>query len=209
MKVYFVRHGESELNKESKHQGSITPLSKSGLNQAERVAKRFKNIPIDIIITSNYVRAVQTATEIQKVNEAEIVQSDLFVEHKLPSLFEGKPFEDEEVKRIHKSIRDNFHDPDWHYADEENFADVLARAKRSVAYIQDIKKENVVVVTHGYFLTVLIFYILFGESADSHTFRFFRKHTDYANTGITVCDYGENNWKLFTWNDIAHLGEEK
>lgn len=65
MKVYFVRHGESVLT-EAKHQTPETPLSRRGSQQAQITAHRFTNLQIDVILTSPYTRALQTAQAIKK-----------------------------------------------------------------------------------------------------------------------------------------------
>lgn len=204
MKVYFVRHGESVLT-ESKHQLPDSPLSDLGRKQAESIAKRFKTIPIDQIISSSYTRALQTAQEIEKVTAVPLLYRDLLVERKMPSTFLGKATNAPEIVPIHEMIREHFYESDWHYADEENFTDLMTRAKKALDFIHSQEKENVVVVTHGYFLTVLVFYILFGENIDLHLFKTFRDHTKNSNTGVTLCEYGNELWKLVTWNDISHL----
>jgi broad specificity phosphatase PhoE len=206
MKVYFVRHGVSTLT-ESKHQTPETPLSDVGIKQTIAIANRFTNIPIEVILTSSYTRALQTAQEIEKITSVSLVESDLLVERKMPSQFYGKPVHDPEIVPIHNTIRENFYNQDWHYADEENFIDLFSRAKKALSYIVSQQKEHVAVVTHGYFLTVMIFYFLFGEGINSHAFKSFRDHTANSNTGLTLCEYKDGIWKLLTWNDIAHLGE--
>lgn len=206
MKAYFVRHGISTLT-ESKHQLPETPLSESGIKQAEAVAQRFIHIPLNIIITSSYTRALQTAQAIEKIKSVSLIQSDLFIERKMPSQFHGKSVHDPEIVPIHNTIRENFYNQDWHYADEENFADLLSRAKKALEFIISQQKENIAVVTHGYFLTVMIYYLLFGENGNSQAFKSFRDHTMNSNTGLTLCDYKDGKWKLLTWNDYAHLGE--
>ena len=70
MKVYFVRHGQTNSNKESRHQFPETPLSDHGLTQADAVAKRFKHLKVDLIISSPYTRALQTATAIKEANNS-------------------------------------------------------------------------------------------------------------------------------------------
>lgn len=204
MKVYFVRHGESELT-EKVHQFPESPLSNLGLQQATSLAKRFIPIPIDLILTSTYKRAVQTALEIEKLKQVPVVQSNLLVERRMPSSFLGKSVDDPLIVSLHKTIREHFYEEKWHLMDEENFADLLARAKEGINFIISQKKEHIVAVTHGYFLTVIIFYILFGEQIEPKSFQFFRKHISNSNTGITMCEHVKGVWKLVTWNDIAHL----
>jgi len=206
MKVYFVRHGESVLT-ERRHQTPDTPLSSLGHKQAKAIANRFNRIEIDLILTSPYIRTYQTAQEIEKVKHVPVIKSDLFIERKMPLSFLGKEVIDHEIYPILQTIRKHFYEPDWHYAEEENLTDLLIRAKAALNFILSQKKENIVVVTHGYFLVVVIYFILFGENSDITSFRLFRARASNTNTGLTLCEYKEDNWKLLTWNDYAHLGE--
>lgn len=208
MKVYLVRHGESTLNKEGgRHQLPETPLSEHGFQQAAVVARRFASIPVDVILTSSYKRALQTALAIKDVKSVPLVKTDLLTERKLPTNFPGKLFDDPEITLTHQLIRDHFHESEWHYADEENFKDLIMRSKAVFDLIHSQKKENIVVVTHGYFLTVMVYHILFSDNVDPRLFQSFRESTTYSNTGLTLCEYVGKKWKLATWNDYAHLGE--
>ncbi len=67
MKLYFIRHGESEGNKQGKIQGTMDfPLSDLGERQADAVAEFTKSLSIDQIYTSDLTRALHTAQAITK-----------------------------------------------------------------------------------------------------------------------------------------------
>lgn len=206
MNVYFVRHGESELT-EKTYQLPETPLSHLGIKQAKSIAKRFTEIPIELILSSTYLRAIETAQEIKKIEEVPIVQNDLFVERRMPSSFLGKKIDDAEVITIHETIRKHFYEPNWHYADEENFSDLIHRAEEALKFVLNQEKENIIVVTHGYFLTVLMFYILFSENMQAEWFTSFRKHIEFSLTGLSIVEYQIQKWKILSLNDYAHLEE--
>lgn len=60
--IYLVRHGESEGNLEGRFMGhSDCGLSQTGRRQAENIAEFFKDTPIDVIVSSDLKRAVNTA----------------------------------------------------------------------------------------------------------------------------------------------------
>ena len=61
MKVYLVRHGESVNNDNGQPRTAETPLSELGENQARAVAKRLSDLKFDLIYSSSYTRAKQTA----------------------------------------------------------------------------------------------------------------------------------------------------
>lgn len=69
MKLYFVRHGETYLNKYKKMQGwSDSPLTKEGEEVALQTAERLKQIPFSAIYTSDLGRTIQTARLIMEKN---------------------------------------------------------------------------------------------------------------------------------------------
>src|SRR3989344_5936185 len=104
MNVYFVRHGESEGNKLQKAQNSETPLSTQGRKQASIVANRLKETPIDVLYSSPYVRAKQTAEIIAKELDKPIEYWEPLKERKRPSEIEGLNISHPKVRKIDKTI---------------------------------------------------------------------------------------------------------
>lgn len=76
MKIYLVRHGESEANAKGIHQGQKidTSLSKNGLEQAKKIAERLKDEDFEIIYSSDLKRAYETAKEIAKFHNIKIIK---------------------------------------------------------------------------------------------------------------------------------------
>lgn len=62
MKIYFVRHGQSEANAAGIIAGSDNPaLTESGINQAQKTGVELINHDIQLVVCSPYLRAQQTA----------------------------------------------------------------------------------------------------------------------------------------------------
>ena len=62
MKIYFVRHGETDWNKERKIQGQVDiPLNEFGRHLARETAKGLRDVPFDVCFTSPLGRARETA----------------------------------------------------------------------------------------------------------------------------------------------------
>ncbi|MBX4198343.1 histidine phosphatase family protein [Candidatus Parcubacteria bacterium] len=214
MKVYFVRHGETEANRKNFAQDEKGALSELGRQQAEFVGKRFKNIPIDLIVSSPYLRAKETTEIIHKSCNKEILWSELFVERRDPSVMVGKDMSSPESKAITKEIRANRHIPDWRHSNEETFTEIKERAKKALLYLRDLKKERILVVTHSGFLRSLLCAMIFGDTLTAEMYnKMFALRT--INTGITLAEYSEHDtwvgsgWVVNAWNDHAHLGEIK
>lgn len=112
--VYMIRHSEPF----KKHKGSIrtnetillenekSPLSIQGEKLAERMAnhKEYKNL--DLVYSSNYVRAMSTAKYFASINNLLVNIDDRFNERvhgvnswsELPSNFEANQFDNEDYK---------------------------------------------------------------------------------------------------------------
>lgn len=62
MKLYLVRHGETDWNKVKKIQGQVDiPLNQFGKRLAEETAEGLRDIPFDLCISSPLSRAHETA----------------------------------------------------------------------------------------------------------------------------------------------------
>ena len=67
MELYLIRHGETAWNDKKLIQGNIDiPLNAEGVNQAKILSEILKEIPFDIIFTSDCRRAKKTAIELAK-----------------------------------------------------------------------------------------------------------------------------------------------
>jgi len=60
--LIVIRHGETDWNRQHRFQGQIdVPLNAVGLTQAERLAQRLADEPIDLLVCSDLQRARSTA----------------------------------------------------------------------------------------------------------------------------------------------------
>ena len=206
--IYFVRHGESEGNQARLYQSSETYLSEKGHSQAKLIADRFSNIEVEIIISSDYIRAKQTAQYISEVKGKDIIESQLFRERKRPSIQENQSKEIPELIDIDKEIEDNWEVLDYRHSDEENFTDLRQRAKECFEFLENMTEDNIVVVTHKNFLHCLVWYRLFGGKVTPREANIITNDFVVSNTGILWMQLNEENldWEIITWNDHAHLG---
>jgi len=211
-RTYFVRHGSTVGNEANAYQVAETPLSETGQKQAFVVAERFKNINIEGIISSDYLRTRQTAEAISKATALPVETSELFRELRRPSDVLNKSKSDEYSKRVMKEISEHQNDPEWHHGDEENPFDCLKRARAALNFLQNAPKEKFVVVTHNIFIKML----MSAMACPDNDRRAVEMHQNLyrlmigENTGITVADFKVYNnapeWQLHIWNDHAHLG---
>lgn len=146
MKLIFVRHGETEQNKEARVQGQQdTKLNRKGIAQARLLARRLKDEKIDTIFCSDLLRARQTAKEIMKHHNVPIKYDKLLRERSF-GVLGGKTFEEYRVHREKaKKERYNFRPMGG-----ENFYDLKRRVRKFLKKIYPkYKNKTVLVVAHG------------------------------------------------------------
>jgi len=119
MKLFIVRHGESQANAQGYSQGKYddwrdTGLTPLGKEQAKKIACRLKDKDISLIICSDLKRARQTADAINKYH-----QVPLKLDHRLRDIMDDETLEQYIPKMM------------------ESFADITKES------------GNVVVVAHG------------------------------------------------------------
>jgi broad specificity phosphatase PhoE len=206
MKVYFVRHGSTDLFEKKFCQTDDEPLNKKGQKQARELGQRFQNIPLDLIVSSSHTRALQTAQAISPHVEV----SSLFVEIRKPSEIIGKSKENENTKNILKKIDEMYlADPSWHYSDEENFEDLKKRGIQALDFLISQNKENILVVSHANFISLMAGLMMFGENFPVDLSLRLKNFFRLGNTGVSICTYDpeKNHWQLQCWNDTSHLLE--
>ncbi len=211
--VYFVRHGESVANATGIRQGPATPLTERGRKQAMLVAKRIAHLSPERIVGSNFMRAKETAEIIRVHGGHKYVEySSLFVERRNPSIMLGKAMDDPEVERMWEKIAKHYGVLGWRHSDEENFEDLITRAKDALTHLEGLPETRIVVASHGLFMKVILAHLLLGENLNGRIFwDQFVPIKNVANTGIMHLEYTDNwqktgkYWKLISWNDHAHL----
>ncbi|XP_040019562.2 putative fructose-2,6-bisphosphatase TIGAR A isoform X1 [Gasterosteus aculeatus] len=95
----LIRHGETQYNKDGLLQGQAidSPLSESGLQQAEAAGCYLKDVEFSNVFSSNMLRAQQTAETIMKHNRScsglQLV-CDALLKEKSFGIAEGRPVQD-------------------------------------------------------------------------------------------------------------------
>ena len=205
--IYFIRHGESVLNAQGIRQGPDGPLSEKGRAQVSVVAEGLTHIdkPIEAIISSPYQRARETAEIIANRLGLPLEFSDLLVERRNPSEIVGRKRYSKEVHKIVDVIDHSYHEDNLRYSDEENFADLKARAKKLIEYIKDREEEVLLCATHGIFMEMIAAYIEFGDNLSAKGYVKYSSFHEVKNAGLAGYLFVENwfkedEWHLWLWN---------
>lgn len=154
MKVYVIRHGLTELNKQKKVNAEIDePLALEGVQQAEEATLLLPKT-IQYIYSSPMLRAKQTAEIINSKLKIPILPEDALSEIHMGSLA-GKSWEEmesgSELKIKHRTVQFDYKT----YGGEE----VKEVKKRVVELLKKInqrhKDKEVLIVTHGGIIRLL------------------------------------------------------
>ena len=144
-KIYYVRHGQTDLNLAKKMQGGGTEkeLNETGVSQAYNTKKELENVKYDLVICSPMKRAKQTAEIINEGRDIPIITDERIRERKLGD-YEGRDVTEEMENNIW-DYKLNYNIPNG-----ENLHDF---EKRIDEFFDDIKEKyhdkSVLIVAHG------------------------------------------------------------
>lgn len=190
MKIYMMRHGETDWNVQHLFQGRTDiPLNENGREVARWTRQGLKDVHFDVAFCSPLCRAKETAQIILEGRDIEPIEDDRIIE---------MGFGEYEATRMHeadKEIEIFFKHPEQ-YVDKkgiEAFEDVLARAK---SFLDDVTSDpkyqdsTILVVTHGAMLRGLI------GAFRGYTVKDFWKGGIHKNCGMTIAEVQNGEKKI-------------
>ena len=195
--LYLIRHGRQN----STLCNVDVELSYEGRIQAQLLRERLMNYEIDALYSSDMIRAIETA---DIINEAFGFEHNIRSEIREISfgLMEGKSDEfNNEHFCAFKAEQQKFLE-DIPYPGGENGTSVYERAMPVIQEIVQSGKQNIVVVSHGGTIRVLLA-ALFGRNQAKR----FLFGLSLENTSITQLVYNpiKDRFYLERFNDYAHL----
>ena len=147
MKIWILRHGETDWNVLWKMQGQTDiPLNEKGIAQAKEAAERLKSERVDAIYSSPLSRAYETARIIAEPHGLQIVTDDRLKEMSFGE-FEGTT---PEYNKINPNRERFFSAPEKYVPSGGETIDEAEA--RCLDFLNDLKKmdhERVLIVTHG------------------------------------------------------------
>ena len=156
MKIWLVRHGQTDLNRARLMQGRTDmPLNETGIRQAEEAAKAVRDISFDAVYASPLNRAVRTASIIsgmpeEKINtDGRLIETDFGKYEKRPYHLLGLGM------TLYWALPEVFPAP-------RTVETIASMVRRSSSFLQDLEKqsfENVLVSCHGGIIRVLCGYL--------------------------------------------------
>lgn len=186
MKIYLVRHGQTDYNKNRLIQGLIdVPLNGYGKEQAELTAKHFINEPIDLIISSPLSRAYETAQIIAKaINyQGEIIIDEHFRERNFGEA-DGKS-----IPTFIENVRKG------EVIGLEPQANLMSRVVKGLSNLKDkYPDKTIIIICHSQTIKAVLTYI---------NPELYSLDTSLGNCSISLIEYKDHKWyvTLANYND--------
>ena len=168
LKLYIVRHGETEWNVIKRFQGQLnTPLTEKGMEKLRETGKNLENVLFEEVYTSELERTVKSAEII--LNENRGYKNKKMELKRLAELnevyfgvWQGLKYEEVFLK-YPEEANNYFYNVKNYKAENveaENLKDALKRFLRGINKILDSHKSgNILVVTHGTVFEMFINYV--------------------------------------------------
>lgn len=160
LELFFVRHGETEWNREGRLQGWLdSPLTSNGIRQINRLKEQLKDVRFDAAFSSTSERAFHTA-QLLVGNNFTIKKDARLMEIHLGS-WQGKRIVDIETFDAERYAH-YCHQPEKYIPDTgESFQQVIQRMNNFLEYCESsFSKGKILVVSHGVAIRALILSIM-------------------------------------------------
>lgn len=139
--IYAVRHCQA------KGQAFDDELTNEGLIDAQKLAGFFKGLEVDTIISSPFLRAVQTAAPLAEKRKLELNLDERLSER----VMSGKSMEDWKDR-----LKDTFDDLALSFEGGESNQSGMERVHSLLTEIAAAKENHTVLVSHGNLITLLL-----------------------------------------------------
>ena len=194
MKLYMIRHGQSEANFAKVHAGwAPFHLTEKGRSEAERIGGILEGISFDKVYSSDVLRAVETQQI--AMPEAECERISLIREINSGNLI-GKSFA-ECTEKFGESYTQNRKLFEFAEYEGESYADFCARLREFLTMMENSGYEKVAVFCHGGVINTLLD-IITGERLE-------RRYFSCANCSLSIFEFKKDFWSVKLWNYLGEL----
>ncbi len=199
-KIYVIRHAEAEGNLYRRVHGVYDSLiTENGFRQVSSLEKRFENIPVDAVYSSDLARTKQTAAAIYAPKGLPLYTTKLLREENM-GVWEDVPWGEIEYLSPELLYEFNHNSLNWHVDGCERFEEAGKRMLAAVGMIAE-KHEggSAAIVTHGSALRALLYEIAGISGKELETF----PYSD--NTAVSMIEAERGKMRIIYANDNSHL----
>lgn len=205
MRIYLLRHGESEGNRDMKFRGrSDFVLTERGRHQADCAGRYLEGIEFDAVFSSPLKRAFETAAIVSKYVNCEVLPDEAFNNIEL-GVWEGR--EKDEIREKYPEEWKVWNSEPEKLLIEgmESLSDLKRRSSAGVMRLREKYTGNVLIVTHRAVIKPLI-----AEMIGISEPYFWKLHT--GNAAMNILEWREpTGWILNNLNVnhyLEHVEEE-
>lgn len=201
MKIYVIRHGETDANKNGVLQGSSNwPLNEDGIKLAKITGENMKGIKFDACFSSPLDRAKSTAELVLKYSENNIdVQYDDRLKELDMGIYEGKKIKPDELEvPLIKILLFK-----WNaflcgrFKGGENVQELCARTQNFLKELSKKNYENVLVSTHGCALRAML------NMLYKNKFSYWQGHVPY-NCSVSILEANDGKIELIESDKVYY-----
>jgi probable phosphoglycerate mutase len=200
MKLYVVRHGETEWNALGKMQGwKDSPLSEKGVLNAQRLGQRLSQIDFDFVCCSPLGRTSETAKHILGNRETNFSYNSAFQEMGFGA-WEGMYHD--EIKNLYPTQQHNYWNAPHLYETNggETYEIFIDRVKNGLdGLIQSSSFNNVLLVTHAAVIKAIFAIVYKRDLMD-----FWSPPFTY-DTCLSILEVENGELRVLMEPDISHL----
>jgi broad specificity phosphatase PhoE len=202
-RIYLVRHGTTDWNKEEIFRGRAEcRLNETGNAEGKALAAYFEDVPIERIYSSPLLRAMETARPTAESKGREVVPDPAFTDLDFGT-WQGLPLKEAQEKYpdLYRLWREQ--PGAVSFPRGENLAQVRNRTWEGLNRLaEENPKRTILIVTHRVVTKVLICAALGLD--DSH---FWQVKQD--STAINCLEYSRGIFNIALINDTCHLKRAK
>ncbi|MBQ7387154.1 MAG: histidine phosphatase family protein [Clostridia bacterium] len=180
MKVYVIRHGESETNERRCYTGYFNaPLTEKGREDAKFAAEVLRNVEFDRIFASDLDRAIETC----KIATGKEPETDELIREISVGRLENFPYDNIPAEDRVKYFQIG-------YADfgGESKDDFKLRIRHFMEKLERLDCDNVAVFSHGGWLIAMLGIVLDANLSHSNI--------RCTNCAVGIFDYSDGKWLL-------------
>ena len=203
MKIYLIRHGQTDWNVAGKIQGKTDiPLNETGRRQAACLAKGMEHRPVAQIFSSDLIRARETARAIGESQHVE-VETLSGLEEIGFGKWEGMTLE--QIQVIFPTEYEKWCENPVMVAPPggESLSQIKERCRKVMEEILKMANGDFAIVSHGAMLAYVVEYLMRNDPNDQEII--------VGNASITTIQYEPENETavLIQANDQEHLSAMK
>lgn len=201
--IYLVRHAEAEGNLYRRIHGWYDALvTDNGFAQMKCLEERFRDIPVDVVWSSDLYRTKTTARAVY-VPKGLTLQTDPQLRELNFGTWEDKTWGEVYQHEEDEIIRFNASDPTWRAPGGENLAEVGARLQQAITRIaRENPDKTVAIFSHGTAIRQFLANVQ-GLSPQE-----WGKLSHSENTAVSCLTFDGEHFTVRFQNDASHLPQE-